>query len=271
MKITVLVDNTPADNLRSEWGLSFLIEYKDKKFLLDTGSSSLFLENADKMGISLLNVDYAILSHAHFDHSNGFDAFFNHNHNAMCFMQEACRLNNCYHQKFIFDFFVGIRRSILKKYAERIKFVKGDYKITDDVYLISHNAKDNYLIGKREKMYTHRGLHRFPDDFMHEQSLVFDTNKGLVIMNSCSHAGAANIISEVMEYFPGRNVYAMIGGFHLFNKTDEEVKMFASQLKNKEVTHIYTGHCTGNKAYQILKEELEDRICQLKCGLNIEL
>ena len=62
-----------------------------------------------------------------------------------------------------------------------------------------------------------------PDDFMHEQSLVLDTDKGLVILNSCSHGGAANIINEIKTTFPDKNVYGLIGGFHLFNKTEEEI------------------------------------------------
>lgn len=70
-----------------------------------------------------------------------------------------------------------------------------------------------------------------PDDFSHEQSLVFDTEKGLCIFNSCSHTGAADIIEEVCKAFPGRRVYAYVGGFHLFRKPPEEVDPFAARLK----------------------------------------
>ena len=62
------------------------------------------------------------------------------------------------------------------------------------------------------------------DDFSHEQSLVFRTQKGLVIFNSCCHGGVANIINEVGATFPTEKVYGIIGGFHLFNKSEEEIK-----------------------------------------------
>ena len=45
-----------------------------------------------------------------------------------------------------------------------------------------------------------------PDDFSHEQSLVIDTAKGLVILNSCSHSGVENIINEVHSTFPDKHI-----------------------------------------------------------------
>ena len=76
MKVSVLVDNNDGAGLKGEWGLSFYIEYADKTVLLDAGLSPLFAENAEKMGLDLGNVDFAVLSHAHDDHANGLDRFF---------------------------------------------------------------------------------------------------------------------------------------------------------------------------------------------------
>ena len=71
MKATVLVDNISHDNIIGEWGLSIFIEYQDKKILLDTGASGLFLRNAEKLGIDMKAVDFGVLSHAHYDHAHG--------------------------------------------------------------------------------------------------------------------------------------------------------------------------------------------------------
>lgn len=57
MKATVLVDNIAANGLAGEWGLSIYIGYRDKRILLDTGASDLFLKNAGKMGLSIEDVD----------------------------------------------------------------------------------------------------------------------------------------------------------------------------------------------------------------------
>ena len=70
MRITVLTDNIGRDGLTGEWGLSFYIEYHGRKLILDAGQSGIFAENADKLGLSLADVDYAVLSHAHYDHAD---------------------------------------------------------------------------------------------------------------------------------------------------------------------------------------------------------
>lgn len=80
-------------------------------------------------------------------------------------------------------------------------------------------------------MYLQIGEKWVTDSFAHEQSLVFDTEKGLVIFNSCSHGGADNIIREVSETFPGERIYALLGGFHLFKTTDDEVCEFAERAR----------------------------------------
>ena len=76
MKATVLVDNIGTEDLAGEWGLSFFIEFRGKKVLLDAGADGLFAENASKLGISLNEADYAVLSHAHYDHADGMAEFF---------------------------------------------------------------------------------------------------------------------------------------------------------------------------------------------------
>lgn len=76
MKATILVDSTRAGNLKAEWGLCILVEYNKKNILIDTGASNNFLKNAQMCGIDISNVDVGVLSHAHYDHANGFGAFF---------------------------------------------------------------------------------------------------------------------------------------------------------------------------------------------------
>ena len=90
MKVSVLVDNNDGAGLKGEWGLSFYIEYEDKTVLLDAGLSPLFAENAEKMGLDLGNVDFAVLSHAHDDHANGLDRFFELNDHAKLYVAQGC-------------------------------------------------------------------------------------------------------------------------------------------------------------------------------------
>ena len=81
-EITIVVDNKENDGLCGEWGLCVLIRYMQKNILLDAGSSNLFLENMKKIGIAVADIDYAVLSHAHYDHANGMPAFLDKNKKA---------------------------------------------------------------------------------------------------------------------------------------------------------------------------------------------
>lgn len=76
MKVTTLIENQAPDSLCREHGLAMHIEYKGKNYLLDTGASGQFAENAHRLGICLSDVDAAFLSHAHYDHSGGYREFF---------------------------------------------------------------------------------------------------------------------------------------------------------------------------------------------------
>ena len=55
MRLVVLIDNYTINgrNLKGEGGASYYIEDEDKKFLLDTGASGLFMENAKNLDINL--------------------------------------------------------------------------------------------------------------------------------------------------------------------------------------------------------------------------
>ena len=270
MKATVLVDNIGNDGMEGEWGLSIFIEYGEKKILLDTGASNLFLKNAGKMGVDIRGVDYGVISHAHYDHSDGLADFFKNNSRAKCFFREGTE-ENCYCKKGIFRKYIGVPRKVLKEYDDRIQYVEGDFQLCEGAYLIPHKTEGLDTIGKREKMFVKKEGKWYPDDFSHEQSLVLETQKGLIIFNSCSHGGAYNIINEVAETFPDKNVYGLIGGFHLYNKKDEEIRTFAEQIKNTGIQYVCTGHCTGKRAYNILKEELGDVMHQLRVNLKLEL
>ncbi len=267
----VLIDNITKNDLISEWGLSFYIEYNDHKILLDTGASGNFVENAKKLGVNLEDIECGVLSHAHYDHADGMPAFFWENKSAKFYLRKGTE-ENCYGKKNLFMYkYNGIQPGILTNYAERIEYVEGDYKLMDGVYLIPHKTVGLEKIAKKVDLYIKDNGKMFPDDFAHEQSLVFDTPKGLVIFNSCSHGGPDNIITEVLATFPEKEICAYVGGLHLYKSSEKEVRELADRIKETGITKIITGHCTGDEAFAILKEELGDVIEQMYTGMEIEL
>lgn len=268
IKAKVLVDNISYGCTAGEWGLCIYIEFNGRRILLDTGKSSLFLTNARRCGADIAGVDFAVLSHAHFDHAGGMKDFFFANKKAKFYLSAGAG-ENCYKKVFIFPKYVGIGKGTLAEYSGRIEYVQGKYALCEGVWLLPHTTPGLEAAGLRENMYQRRGRRYYPDDFSHEQSLVIDTGEGLVIFNSCSHAGASTIINEVKEAFPGREVLGMVGGFHLFNKSSEEIHAFARKLRETGVRQIWTGHCSGQKAFEILRAELGDSMHQMRAGADI--
>ena len=279
MKIQVLIDNIAGTcgsrKLFGEWGLSVYVEFEGKRYLLDTGASHLFAKNAAVMGVDLSKVDVGGLSHAHFDHSDGMAKFFHVNEAAPFYLRKGAG-ENCYHAhkligRFTYHEYIGIHKGFLKRFADRIRFAEGDMQIAPNVYLVPHKTPGLEAIGERAHLSVkENGKYRY-DSFDHEQSLVFDTPRGLFVMNSCSHGGADNIVKEIEATFPGKKIYALLGGFHLFRYKDEVVWAFAERLRELDVQKIYTGHCTGDRAFEILREVLGDRAEQMFTGMTVEI
>ena len=272
MKATVLIDNITKNELLAEWGLAFYIEYGDKNILLDTGASDLFLENAALLGLDLTKIDFGALSHAHSDHSDGMAGFFSANKTAPFYLRDTA-YKEYYDDRENPDggyTYAGIRRDILTDFADRIVYVSGDFEICPGVYLIPHKTPGLEEIGRRSGMFVLADGEYHFDRYDHEQSLVFDTEKGLVIFNSCSHGGADNIINEIKATFPGKNIRAIVGGFHLYNTPADEVRAFAQRVKDTGIELVVTGHCTGEESFAVLKEVLGDTAVQFCSGLVIE-
>lgn len=276
MKITVLVENTGPNELIIEHGLSLYIEFNDKKYLLDAGPSDSFFKNAHALSIDLDRVDKAVLSHGHYDHGNGFMVFLNQYKDKVV-----------YGAKNIFDdYYSGSGGSVhyiglsskLKQMKNRFNTISMDTKIDEKIYLILDDVSNTKEIGVQKKLYKKVDDVLQPDNFDHELSLVFDTPKGLVICNSCSHAGLESIVDNIKKRL-NKPVYAYVGGLHMKStKNHIETSSFTEeQIQNlcifieKNIQYVLTGHCTGNVSYDLLKKYLKDRIDFLTTGKTIEI
>ena len=266
MKATVLVDNISANGVCGEWGLCVYIEYNGKNILLDAGSSELFLDNAKKLGVDLKKVDYGVLSHAHYDHANGIPAFLDMNKKARFYISKNCE-TNCFNFVKVRHHYIGVPKNLLTDYKKRLVPVDGITELSQGVWVVPHSTKGLEAVGEKSRMYKRYGRNYIPDDFSHEQSLVFETENGLVIFNSCSHSGPEVIVDEVKKAFPKKKIAAYIGGLHLFRRSNEDVIEVADKIKKTGIKKIYTGHCTGDRPYNILKEQLGNKVEHLESGL----
>lgn len=278
MKIVVLVENTIKSDLKCEHGLSFFIEFQGQHYLLDAGTTDLFLGNAKVLGIPLEKVEICILSHGHYDHSGGFGRYLEENKNTIVYAMETA--GEEYYSGSGELHYIGIPKEILEKQGDRFCYIKEVTKIVEGVYLVPHTTKNLQTIGERAKLYVKKGEQYLPDDFSHEVSLVFDTEKGLVVFNSCSHGGIQNIIQEVKQVFPEKQIYAFLGGLHMKGRkngieictfSEEEIQQVVEQICEAGLQYLYTGHCTGQIAMQVLKKYAGDKVKELFTGQTILL
>lgn len=276
MRITVLVENTGPSEFKIEHGLSLYIEFNDKKYLLDAGPSDSFFKNAHALSIDLGRVDKAVLSHGHYDHGDGFMVFLNQYKDKVV-----------YGAKNIFDdYYSGSGGSVhyiglsskLKQMKNRFNIISKDTKIDEKIYLILDDVSNTKKIGVQKKLYKKVDDVLQPDNFNHELSLVFDTPKGLVICNSCSHAGLESIVDNIKKRL-NKPVYAYVGGLHMKSTknhietssfTEEQIQNLCIFIK-KNIQYVLTGHCTGDVSYDLLKKYLKDRIDFLTTGKTIEI
>jgi len=278
MKVVVLVEDKCVENLQEEHGLAFYIEYNDKKYLLDTGASNAFAHNAKKLGISLKEIDMTFLSHSHYDHAGGFPKFFKENSQAVVYLQKEA-IVPCYKKVGIAYKYIGIPKGLLENYQRRFQFLDKDTRVDDGVWILQHKTGNLEERGKQMGMYRKIGGKYVPDNFSHEQTVVFSTPDGLVVFNSCCHAGADTIVKEVKKVFPSKKIVALLGGFHLSaykgTKATESLRPaivhLGEELIRLEVEKVYTGHCTGMPAFEVLDEILQEKLYYLETGLAITI
>jgi 7,8-dihydropterin-6-yl-methyl-4-(beta-D-ribofuranosyl)aminobenzene 5'-phosphate synthase len=261
MIVKVLIEDTcqnPA--LAPEHGLSLHIEANGRKILFDTGQSPAFLQNAEKMGVDLSLVDFAVLSHAHYDHGGGIAAFLSHNDRAKVYVS-----------RYAFgDYLAGADRYVgldpLLKDHPRLLSVSEITRLADGISV--YPAKGQTLVHPilSYGLTIRRNGALLPDDFRHEQYLEIVEAGKRVLVSGCSHRGIVNI---ARWFRPD----VLVGGFHLFNLDPEgegraELDAVAREL-NETGAFYYTCHCTGVKQYEYLKRSLKDRLFYISSGQEI--
>lgn len=268
MKIINLIENTPGvPQCGYEHGLSFYIETKKHRLLVDSGATDLFLHNAKILGIDLRKVDTMILSHGHYDHAGGIPAFIDLNPDASIYMKDSCG-EDYYHLKNDGAKYIGIDKSITKQ--KQCVLVHGDLEIDDELFLFTDILPKRYRAKGSLSLKRKVAGEFVQDTFCHEQSLVLAQEGKRILLSGCAHSGILNILDRYMEIFHSEPDM-VIGGFHLMQEEPysaeevQNIRQLAHELAGMR-TIFYTGHCTGKAAIGMMKEIMGEHLRVMHSG-----
>ena len=264
MKITTLIENEAGHNkeLKNEFGLSLFIEDEDISLIFDTGKSGDFIFNAQKLQIPLNNTKHVVLSHSHFDHTDGIrklvDTFNNKFtlHISKTFFEEKHRITGVIHE------FLGNNfneKYILDK-GININYIDTDeFKLSKNITLFTNfKSLNNFETPTRyyfRKIYDDYILDSMEDELV----LGIDTSKGLLIVCGCSHIGIANIVENI-KCRTQKKIYGIIGGLHLSKASDERIEKVLKYFDECNIEFFGVSHCTGEKVTKILRESKKNFI-----------
>ena len=241
-----------------EWGFAALVEADGNRLLFDTGRyEDTVLRNAQVLGVDLSEITEVVLSHHHWDHTGGLVAL----------RQELSKKNPRAISK------THVAKGIfLDRYTSdnekdvRMTLKKTQYEAAGGVFILHDKPVELFpgvwLTGPVPRLHDERNWGgnrkietvegRVEDNIPESQSLVIQTDKGLVVLSGCGHAGLINILEYSCESVSRVPIHAALGGFHLLRADDEHLDWTSSKLREFGLGHFFGAHCTGLEAvYQI--------------------
>lgn len=259
MRIVTLMENSALPGLTAEHGLSLYIEFGQTRILFDAGQSGAFADNARALGVDLGQVDFAVLSHGHYDHGGGLTRFLELNDHAPIYVNQYA-FGKHYNA---LDKYIGLDPEL--ENSQRLIFVKENIspipgaKLTACAGLPSTEPVEPFGL-----QMTHLGR-KMPEDFRHEQYMILEEGGRRVVLSGCSHRGVVNIAGWLRPD-------VLIGGFHFMKLSPDSprLELAARSLLAGERVY-YTGHCTGEAQYLRLKTVMGERLHPMPAGTVLEL
>lgn len=274
MVIKSLIENT-TDNptLDYEHGLSLYIESNHHKFLFDMGQTDAYLKNASKMGVDIQDIEIAFISHGHYDHGGGLEAFFKANQKADVYVAEGAFGGHYSKRSDGTMKYIGLDQKF--KEHPRIKVLKGEAKIGTCLQVLKNKRHGTPLPSMNKYLYKKVNGSFVRDDFTHEQNLMIHCEGKTVLIVGCAHNGILNIL-DTYEKEVGTEPNLIIGGFHLSSGSRKEIEppaVFTHLIDalGRRKTEYYTCHCTGEDGYERLREGLDEQINYLSGGRSIHI
>ena len=253
--VTVLVDNVCGkDGVLGEWGLSFLVDAGDRRIMLDTGAGHVLLGNARAMKLDLATVDTLVLSHGHFDHTDGIESLLGVTGPLRVFAHPEVFTTKFWNRD------SAVRPMKTKLSREQLAARVRDIVDTTKPTVVAPGVMVTGEI-PRETDFEDTGLTKdvfrdeamtTPDPIPDDQAVVFRVPQGVVVLFGCGHSGVVNTLRRVRTLLGVDRVHAVMGGTHLMAASPTRMAYTIAELKTFGVERILLSHCTGFEAYAAL-------------------
>ncbi|NTV49587.1 MAG: MBL fold metallo-hydrolase [Geobacteraceae bacterium] len=274
-RITILCENSVGSisGTIGEHGFSALIEPAvGDPLLFDTGQGLTLLHNARRMNKDLSLVKQVIISHGHYDHAGGLKP-----------LLEECGPKLVYGHPSVFKpryrvkdtdecYSIGIpvSREELETAGAAFDLSNEFRAIAPGVYLTGEVPRVTGFETGDQGLYCDCNGHE-SDHTIDDQSLLLETERGLVLLLGCCHAGLINTLEHIAKMTGRRDVYAVIGGTHLGFCGQEQLTSTIAALRNMGIKKLAASHCTGFAASARLLREFPKEFQLAMVGYTLEV
>lgn len=257
MKITTLIENLVyKQGLLAEHGLSLYLETDTSKILFDTGQSGAFLQNADKLGIDIKEIDSVIISHGHYDHVGGLSSFLMVNSKATVYLKKEALKEKLDKAKR----FIGFNCDA-ELLAGRVEYITEIKEIDKGIFIMP----DIPILYK-----TDTSFDSFDEEFLDELYLAIKFNEELSIITGCSHRGITNIVESASEHY-NLPVNMVLGGFHTKNCSLSQFETIIDYFSKNTPKSIGVCHCTGIERYSDILHNCNTKVFYNNTGCVVEI
>lgn len=238
-----------------EWGFAALVETGGRRILFDTGARpDTVWKNIQEMNLDLAPITDVILSHNHGDHTGGL----------LTLRREFSKKNPAALSRA----HVGQGGFYERANGNNLRKIRAEYEATGASFLEYDSPKELFpgawLTGPVKRTHPERNwsgtgkLTRpdgavVEDNLPEDMSLVLDTPRGLIVISGCGHAGIINTLEQARRVVRNAPIHAAIGGWHLFNASDDTLDWTATKLKEFGLANFLGAHCTGIEAVYRLR------------------
>lgn len=270
--VVVLVDNMALRNdLRAEHGLSLWIEVDELRILFDTGQSSAFAKNAERLKVRCERAEAVVLSHGHFDHSGGLPLAMKRASTARLFLHPDAVLLRYSLRGQPPPKPIGMPRdsaSMIRRIPNRLTWTRTPTAIRNNVWVTGPIPRETRFEDTGGPFYLDPEGRR-ADPIEDDLALWINTAEGLVVCVGCCHAGLVNTLNYVRRLSGDSRLRAVIGGFHLLQASDQRLAQTVAALRSMAPEMVVPCHCTGERAVEVLRSVLGKRVLLGRTGVTI--